>query len=507
MKININPSFFSIDSPWKTILDQEGLHWEIINKDLNHNACIIISDDTAVSFDLLENYVKSGGLLLISSFKWKKITNSENHKKKVSFLIPKKSSPFSSIDFIEINHEVEYPKNKSMFSLDDNLFIFKYPLGSGCIIIHPFNLKKNFCSTNSRRKNFYDTRIELPSEMVANVTKSKIRKTLFLCLKYLYDFKKLPIVRSNYNPANYNSIFCFRIDSDFSSKKNAKKINALCEKYSIPATWFIETSSKKIIQNVYKNFNTSEFAFHNDRHIIFNNLYDNNKNIETGLNKLKNLNINNLNGFAAPFGDWNVTLNEALEDKFSYSSEFTYDYDNFPSYPIINGNFSKVLQIPVHPISIGRLNRSHYSKYEMVDYYLNIIKKKYLQNEPILIYYHPNNKFFSVIETVFKEIKLLDIKIMTMYDYYNFWIKRILNKPNCSFNNNTIIINNSSFNVEILFNKKSAVIHSKKEINLSNIKFNTIKKNNPPKDIKKIKKKTWRNLLYDFERYNAMRKM
>ena len=37
--------------------------------------------------------------------------------------------------------------------------------------------------------------------------------------------------------------------------------------------------------------------------------------------------------------------------------------------------------------------------------------------------------------------------------------------------------------------------------------FKTIDSFNNPIDIKKIKNKSWRNLLYDFERYNTMRKM
>ena len=507
MKINLNPSFFSIDLPWKTILDQEGLYWEIICNFSNSNACTIISDDTKISFKFLNDYVSSGGLLLISSFKWKKLSNTKNHKSTSSFLTPKTGSFFSSIDFIEINHSIEYPKNKTMIPLDQNFFIYKHLVGSGCIIIHPFDLKKIFLDSTSKRKNFFDSRSELPSEVVSSVSKSKIRKTLFLCLKYLYDFKKIPLVRSSYNPSNYRSIFCFRIDSDFSNSKNANTINSLCEKHSISPTWFIETSSMKMIKNVYNNFNSFEFAFHNDRHIVFNNFNDNNNNISNGLNKLKKLNITNLNGFAAPFGDWNMTLNQVLENKFLYSSEFGFDYDNFPSFPIINNSFSNVLQVPVHPISIGRLNRSHYSKEEMIEYYFKIIKEKYIQNEPVLIYFHPNNQFFSVIENIFQKILSLNVKIMTMYEYYCFWINRINSKPDCSFDKNTIFINNPNQNVEIFLKKKSSIIQAKKEIQLSSLKLNSIPCHKNSYDYNKLKKKSWRNLLYDFERFKTMRKM
>ena len=262
-----------------------------------------------------------------------------------------------------------------------------------------------------------------------------------------------------------------------------------------------------MINNVYNNFKTIEFGYHNDRHIVFNNFKKDKTNIDNGLAKLQPSKIKNINGFSAPLGVWNITLNNAIKDTFLYSSEFTYDYDNFPSFPIINNKFSKILQVPIHPISIGRLNRSHYSKNDMINYYLMIIENKYLNNEPIILYYHPNNENFSVIENIFKRIQSLNIKIMTMYEYYCFWINRLKNKPKIEFQNNTLFFNNENYNVEILFNNKVAILNSKIEIQLSNIKFETIKSFNIPKDIKKIKNISWRNLLYDFERYNTMRKM
>ena len=132
---------------------------------------------------------------------------------------------------------------------------------------------------------------------------------------------------------------------------------------------------------------------------------------------------------------------------------------------------------------------------------------KYLNKEPIILYFHPNNKHFSVIEKIFKKIKILNIKIMTMYDYYSFWTERIQNKPKIQLQNQTVFFNNENYNVEILLKNSSAIVSSKKELLLSNIKFKKIKFFKTPKDIKKIKNKSWRNLLYDFERYNTMSKM
>jgi len=507
LKTNLNPAFLKISLPWSTILDQEGLHWNIISeKDLNDHIFLIITDHTNISKNTLENFVRSGGLVLISTQKWFDLCNSKYKNYNSKFLTSSPNSFFSGIDFVNINHTIKYPKNKNITPIDLKLHIYEKNFDAGKIIFFPFDLDKIYLDHSTKRQQFYDNRNELPSEVVSKNSKSKVRQILFLCIRYLYNFKKLPLIRSNYNPKNCKSIFCFRIDTDFATKDNAIKTNDMCEKYSIPATWFIETSNINLIKNVYKNFNTAELAFHNDRHIVYDDFVSNKSNIESGLNKLETLNISNLNGFAAPFGDWNISLNNALNDTFSYSSEFSYDYDNLPSYPIIKNGFSSVMQIPIHPISIGRLNRSHYNSKEMTKYYYNVIKNKLLNREPIIFYFHPNNKFFDVLENIFKKIISLNIETFTMKEYFDFWVNRINNKPKYVISDGKIIIDNFSKNLEIIYNDKSSLIQ-RNNIALSDVSLNSIEKSVVPLDIKKVNKKNWRNILYDFERYKTKRRM
>ena len=67
-----------------------------------------------------------------------------------------------------------------------------------------------------------------------------------------------------------------------------------------------------------------------------------------------------------------------------------YDYDNLPC-SIIKDRFSNVMQIPIHPISIGRLNRSHYSSNEMIEYYSNVLKINYVITANYFIFSSNNN--------------------------------------------------------------------------------------------------------------------
>ena len=77
-------------------------------------------------------------------------------------------------------------------------------------------------------------------------------------------------------------------------------------------------------------------------------------------------------GYAAPYGEWNIPLANAMEEAdFTYSSEFTLDYDNLPFYPYLNSRFSSVLQVPIHPICLGRLKNAHHNEDDIINIILN----------------------------------------------------------------------------------------------------------------------------------------
>ncbi len=143
-----------------------------------------------------------------------------------------------------------------------------------------------------------------------------------------------------------------------------------------------------------------------------------------GIEKLKNINPSPI-GYVAPFGEWNEELNQSLEElDFKYSSEFSYAYDSFPFYPFAKNSISKVLQIPIHPLSFGRLKWSGHNDDGMLCYFLNIIEQKLSLQEPIILYTHPGEKRLNILDKIFKKINSLNIPILTFSDFYDWWIKR-----------------------------------------------------------------------------------
>ena len=173
-------------------------------------------------------------------------------------------------------------------------------------------------------------------------------------------------------------------------------------------------------------------------------LEDNYENIKLGIEELKKINVVPT-GFAAPFGEWNEELNQSLEElNFKYSSEFSYAYDCFPLYPEVKNSFSKVLQLPIHPLSFGRLRWGGHDDEAMLNYFINIIEQKLTLQEPVILYTHPGEERLNILNEIFRKINIFNIPILTFNDFYDWWIKRTSLKWNAELIDDNISINRNS---------------------------------------------------------------
>jgi len=392
--------------------------------------------------------------------------------------------------------------DKSLFFVDINLRIVFKNLGKGMLIVFPFDINSLILNYESLRKKFYFMRKELPSEIVAKVSKGKIRKLVRLSLSYLFNNRKLPFVHLWYYPENIKQAFLFRVDTDFCSEKDANSLWEICRRYHINGSWFVDTVSDEMLAKVYKSMESDqEIGLHCFRHIIFNNFRKDYENINLGLSKLKENNIIT-SGFVSPYGEWNPQLGKIFEElNFKYSSEFCLDYDNFPFYPYFDERFSKVLQIPVHPISPGRLRRSHFSESEMIQYYYYLIKHQKLLLEPIVVYHHPAHQKFNVIEKLFMKIEEQNIWKADFSEFADWWEKRSRIRLNQKLVGDKIISesNKEDFFIRINVDKNYALVKYNKEISLADLDWEKKEVLRIPSNIKNIRKKHWRDVLYDRE--------
>ncbi len=284
-----------------------------------------------------------------------------------------------------------------------------------------FPLKHKFSSQGtSERKLFYYSRKELPSERVSKADHYEIIR---FARNFLVEvFGQVGKVLSGYStlPAS-EPLFIFRIDTDFAGIKESRALYELCNRYNISATWFVDVHSEEIL-DFYQTFQNQEIGLHCDRHFVYKDKADNLINIQNGLNRLMAHKIYPA-GFAAPFGEWNAQMEETLFDlDFNYSSEFSFAYD---SLPIVRRFANRnLVQMPIHPVSPGRLRRSHFNAAEMLDYYLKYVETCRKLNLPAIIYHHPSHGLIDVIEGIFKYIRNEGISNITMLSYASWWLQR-----------------------------------------------------------------------------------
>jgi peptidoglycan/xylan/chitin deacetylase (PgdA/CDA1 family) len=216
----------------------------------------------------------------------------------------------------------------------------------------------------------------------------------------------------------------FRIDTDYGTPEQVDLLYKTLRKNEINGTWFVETKSAENWIKKYSLFENQEIGLHCYRHRIFNSYKENYENFNKGLQILKKAGISP-KGVASPFGEWNRSYDNVISDLgLIYSSEFSCSYDNFPHFLANENSVSKVLQIPIHPISFGRLNRGGYTDNEMLNYFMEVIEKKISLNEPVILYTHPSEDRMDILEKIFNKINESNLPSLTFSQYAEWWKAR-----------------------------------------------------------------------------------
>ena len=505
--MNLRIGIDSFKPGWEIILKQIGVSFTQLSLSdkisPDEYSVLIITDPHAIKEnEVIEKFLNAGGAVLYSD---SAILDGISFKtKRVLSLISKENTPFSQIGLVDIYSAINIPSSEKIKTIDSGLKIFS--VNNGVNLILPFNINELIVNSNSRRKKFYANRKELPSEIVAEVSKGKLRKIVEISLEYLHHKRDLPFVHLWHQPYIDKNLFIFRVDTDFCSKQDANEMYETCKKNHISATWFLDTDSEDRLNN-YALFDNQEMAIHCDKHYVYDNTEDNYNNILKADKKLKKCEIN-ATGFAAPFGDWNYNLDNALQKmKLKYSSEFTLDYDDLPFYPYCNNKFSEVLQIPIHPISLGRLRRSHFSENEMLQYYIDLMKYMVKIKEPVIIYHHPHHKHFNIFNKIFQFVESNNFVNMNMGEFSNWCEERYKLKPEFQYADNRLSV---KFDSENVFIKISTIdgftISQEKDIQIDKITLKPHFKSIIKNDIKRIRKFQWRDLLYDHESRRSKKK-
>lgn len=360
-----------------------------------------------------------------------------------------------------------------------------------------YPLLKDLFNNKSKFKAFPGINGKYPSEVVSKINKAKLRKEVIASIKSYCFSKGLPYIHLWYYPAPYKTAFAFRVDSDGYERESFFNVFQIAQKHGMRMSWFIDVGAQREnLDDAVSIYQAGqEVQLHCYKHQTYPDFQQNYENIKKGKEILEKSRIP-VAGFVAPFGSWNLGLNEALEKLgFLYSSEFSLSYDDLPFYPIVNGRVSKVLQIPIHPICIGTLIEAGYTADEMKEYFRRVIDSKLTERAPILLYGHPiarMNKYPDVVDFIFSYIKQKEnVWYLTFNEFAKWWIERLAIDFRAIFHNDNLIIESNNVDERFLLrieasNSQEAFIPLKScRIHLRDLPWEIIEKveATPPSEI------------------------
>ncbi|OGU77762.1 MAG: hypothetical protein A2V93_10830 [Ignavibacteria bacterium RBG_16_34_14] len=466
---------------WDILLDQIGVSQSLIdwsNELLNEYAVIIVN--SALNKEEKEKilrFVRNGGSILIEADFAEKIFKINTKKVYLRYLFSREKVFGYYLPLIDLYRNCSVPSDANTLKDQKGRHVISdFKEDKGKIVIIPGNFVSALADKRVLRKKIFSSIKESPSERVSKVSKGGIYHFIRTALEYLYHARNYPFISLWNFPGSSKNIFLFRIDTDYGSPEQVELLYKTLMENNIRGTWFVETKSAEDWINKYSSFKGQEIGLHCYRHRIFNSYKKNYENLKKGIGVLDKAAIN-ARGTAAPFGEWNTLFGKSAENLgFEYSSEFSYSYDNFPHLSVLDDGLNNVLQIPIHPISFGRLHQAEYDEDELLEYFKEVIKRKISLCEPVILCTHPQEERFDIHKKIFSFINEFDLQNVTFIEYARWWKERSKIRFSVLFNNGNLKIETETSDESFWLR----VIHPSKEDYLMSLSGNDYKKINLP---------------------------
>ncbi len=411
------------------------------------------------------------------------LLNKEFRRKKVAYITPDDSDFLSHAGLVDINTSCWIPSEANCGkSNTGESIILSEETEEGRYILIPFNTKQVLKHRGSTIKGFFLPASKLPYEKVSSTDRGGIRRLVIAAIQEIFRQKGIPYIRISYVPGNSPSLFGIRLDTDFCPLPVIKQAVNLADKIGMRWTWFINTGAlASALKDLKSILAGQDIQIHCYRHWVYEQVDENRKNISTARELLNKHGINPT-GVAGPYGEWNINFQRALEQLgIEYSSEFSYSYDDLPGRPIIDNQKSPVVQIPVHPVSMGRLAWAKANHKAILKYYQGLIDRQVARSEPCFIYDHPEwiVKYKELWQDIIQYGKERCGNWSTLTEYYQWWCGRERSSYTVIANGKDLEIKaeppTREMSLVINYNGQKAVIpFSSERINIDNLVWTEI---------------------------------
>ncbi len=422
--------FIGPSAGWEAVCTQEGVPFGLVDvhsDDLPRVCSVLVVNRALMSSEResVEQYLRRGGAVIGYAQHLSSITAVHTDKQQLEYIVGERDALLPDIHMLDLGLEGIVAKEANALRSQASTFaLFAGPLGNGYGIALPFDLEDIVGDRRVASKNFYSPYERLPSERVSLVGKGEVRQLMHRSFEYLHHARGFPYAHLWYFPHGNPTLFAFRVDTDRAERSDVDSLHALARERGLALSWYLDVGTHEPWLMHFQTLVGQEFGVHCYDHQVYPTVDANLKNIARAFRSMREAGFNPV-GFAAPYGIWTPELAQAVEQlPFEYSSEFAYIYDSLPVYPEIPGKRFSTLQVPIHPICTGSMQKVGYGDMQMVAYFKGVLDRKIRRNEPLFLYDHPVHRRWKVAETLFDEIDAREIGNITMQEYARWWKMR-----------------------------------------------------------------------------------
>ncbi len=229
-------------------------------------------------------------------------------------------------------------------------------------------------------------------ERVARHPKARIRRRLVERIRRAVVESGGIWARLSAYPFPYRSAFNLRIDLDEPEPADYARFAEARRPLDDCSTHFVCTGAYGNLPGVLDDLRRVDAQSHGHYHFVYRDEAANRRNLRRAHRVLVDAGFAP-EGYAGPHGRWNEGLDRVLEGLgYSYSSDFQLGYDDLPSFPWRGDRFSKVLQVPAHPLCEGALFEAGGDAPTVADHLVRVVRAKVAAGEPAFVYGHPEGR-------------------------------------------------------------------------------------------------------------------
>lgn len=263
------------------------------------------------------------------------------------------------------------------------------------------------------------------TERVARRPRAAIRLRLMRRLREVIVRAGGAWVRIAPYPHPNRSAFNLRVDLDEPAPDDYMSFAAARHPIEDCTTHFVSTRAYGLDHRVLDDLRGLDVQSHGHHHVVYRDPEANRRNLALAHRSLVDNGFDPV-GFAAPEGRWNEGLDRAVEELgYVYGSEFAIGHDDLPFFPWRDGRFSRVLQVPIHPICEGLFLDAGAEAGTIADYLVGVARAKVHAGEPAFVYGHPERRlgrFPQIVERVAEAVE--DVPLLwrtTLTEFARWW--------------------------------------------------------------------------------------